>query len=72
VFRTRRMRSVESILRRDWPVKMQRISPLIGSPQDTLHWPIVVTALCVLALVLFIVAHYGRQAIFTREGSVNL
>jgi len=39
--------------------------------QDVLHWPIVVTASCAAALVLFIVAHYVRQAIFNREGPVK-
>lgn len=33
--------------------------------QDILQWPIIVAALCVAALVLFIVAHYVRQSIFT-------
>ena len=39
--------------------------------QDILLWPMAVTALCVVVLVLFIVAHYVRQAIFSREGSLK-
>lgn len=39
--------------------------------QDILYWPIVVAALCVVVLVLFIVAHYVRQAIFNRASAVK-
>ena len=39
--------------------------------QDILHWPIVFAALCVVALLLVIVAHYVGQVIFHREGAVK-
>ena len=35
--------------------------------QDILLWPLGITAACVFALAVFIVAHYVKQAIFTRE-----
>jgi len=34
--------------------------------QDILLWPIAFAALCVVALVIFIVTHYIRQGIFSR------
>jgi hypothetical protein len=36
--------------------------------QDILHWPIVFAALCVVALLLVIVAHYLAQAFFQPRG----
>jgi hypothetical protein len=39
--------------------------------QDILHWPIVFAALCVVALLLLIIAHYLGQVIFNREGAVK-
>lgn len=39
--------------------------------QDVLQWPIIIAALCVAALVLFIVAHYVRQAISARENAAQ-
>jgi len=35
--------------------------------QDILVWPLGITAVCVIALVVFIVAHYLKQAISSRE-----
>jgi len=39
--------------------------------QDILQWPIVFAALCVMAMLLVIVAHYVGQVIFNREGAVK-
>jgi hypothetical protein len=39
--------------------------------QDILHWPIVLSAFCVVALLLVIAARYIGQAIFNREGAAR-
>jgi hypothetical protein len=39
--------------------------------QDILLWPLGITAACVMALVVLIVAHYVKQAIFTRESAIK-
>ena len=39
--------------------------------QDILQWPIIIAALCVAVLVLFIVAHYIRQALSTHENAAR-
>lgn len=39
--------------------------------QDILQWPIAFAALCVVGLVLFVVAHYIREAIFNNDGTVR-
>ena len=39
--------------------------------QDILQWPIVFAALCVVALLLFIAAHYIGQGIFSRGDALK-
>jgi len=39
--------------------------------QDILLWPLGISAVCVVALVVFIVAHYVKRAIFSREAALK-